>query len=225
MPQIAQPLSRQLTKRLLAYTTVAGAAAACAAHAQAEVVYTPIDRPVHSNFYIDLNHDGIDDFHIYSSLLSGSGKVQVFPADGNRVVPDGSEGCFASQKAAAPLPAGTVIGPGKPFQASATCMAYLPYGASFSYGPWKEVKHRYLGLAFSIHGKVHFGWARLSLYKFLFNNTARIEGYAYETVPGKPIVAGDEGNSAETSARPASLGALAAGAPALNSPREDKGEQ
>jgi hypothetical protein len=48
--------------------------------------------------------------------------------------------------------------------------------------------------------------------RFIFNNTATISGYAYETVAGKPIVAGDEGNSKESSVKSGTLGALAAGA-------------
>jgi hypothetical protein len=84
-----------------------------------------------------------------------------------------------------------------------------------------EAKHRYLGLAFVVNGKEHFGWARLSLSKFLFNHTAEIEGYAYETIPGKPTVAGDEGKMTEVVIEPATLGALALGAPALNIERKE----
>jgi hypothetical protein len=211
-----RPLSHHLAKRLLAYATVAGAVTACSAHAAAEVVYTPIQRHVRSSFFIDLNHDGLEDFQIYSSLLSGAGIVKVLPARNNRILAAGPDQCFLDN-AAAPLPGGAQIGPGKPFQASATCMAYLVYGALSSGGPWKEAKDRYLGLAFTIDGKEHFGWARLSLSKFLFNNTAEIEGYAYETIPGKPIVAGDEGNSAQASAPSGTLGELALGASARSS--------
>jgi hypothetical protein len=226
-----QPIiSHHLAKRLLAYATVAGTASACSSQAAAEVIYTPIQRHVRSSFFIDLNHDGLEDFQIYSSLLSGAGIVKVLPARGNRILAAGPDQCFLDN-AAAPLPGGAVIGPGKPFQASATCMAYLAYGALSSGGLWKEAEHRYLGLAFEIDGTEHFGWARLSLSKFLFNNTAEIEGYAYETIPGKPIIAGDQGNdqghddgnATEASAASATLGALAAGAPALTLWRKEEG--
>lgn len=211
MPNTPGQLAPHLTKRLLAYSAVAGAAAFIGPTSAAEVIYTPVHRQVRSSFFIDLNHDGLEDFQIYSSLLSGAGIVKVLPEGNNRIFAAGPDHCFFSN-AAAPLPAGEVIGPGKPFQASATCMAYLAYGASSSAGPWKEAKHRYLGLAFAIDGKIHFGWARLSLSKFLFNHTAEIEGYAYETIPAKPIVAGDEGNSAPASAPTGTLGVLALGA-------------
>jgi hypothetical protein len=214
-----QPISHHLAKRLLAYATVAGAATACSSHAAAEVVYTPIQRHVRSSFFIDLNHDGLEDFQIYSSLLSGAGIVKVLPARNNRILAAGPDQCFLDN-AAAPLPGGAQIGPGKPFQASATCMAYLVYGALSSGGLWKEAEHRYLGFAFMIDGEEHFGWARLSLSKFLFNNTAEIEGYAYETIPGKPIVAGDEGNTNAANDSGATLGELALGSLARTSSQD-----
>jgi hypothetical protein len=214
MSKMPKQLAPHLTKHLLAYAAMAGAVA-YSSNAAAEVVYTPIQRHVRSSFFIDLNHDGLEDFQIYSSLLSGAGIVKVLPARNNRILAAGPDQCVFSN-AAAPLPGGAVIGPGKPFQASATCMAYLGYGALSSGGPWKEAKHRYLGLAFVIDGKEHFGWARLSLSKFLFNNTAEIEGYAYETIPGKPIIAGDQGHSEEISSEPTLLGALALGSSGLD---------
>jgi hypothetical protein len=105
-----------------------------------------------------------------------------------------------------------MIGPGKPFQTNANCMAFYAYGGGN--GPWLLAKDRYLGLAFLIDGKEHFGWARLSLGRFRFNGTAEITGYAYETIANKPIRAGDEGKSSDDSAQSGTLGALALGAPA-----------
>ncbi|MGD0987816.1 MAG: hypothetical protein ABR874_08400 [Candidatus Sulfotelmatobacter sp.] len=92
-------------------------------------------------------------------------------------------------------------------------MAFSLYGAN---GPWFLKQDHYLGFAFNIDGKEHFGWARLSLGRFVFDHTATITGYAYETVPGKAIIAGDEGNSGEVSTASATLGALALGAPGLD---------
>jgi hypothetical protein len=210
-------LTQPLTQRLLAYATLAGAAAACATPAQAEVVYTPIDRPIHSNYFLDLNNDGIDDFRITSYFYSGLGEVQIFATHGNRMVAAATHTCGirTDSPAPAPLRAGALIGPGKPFEADATCMAFYNY--SGGNGPWLDVRDRFAGFAFFIDGKEHFGWARLSVNSFLFNGTARIEGYAYETIPNKPIIAGDQGNTAESSAQSATLGTLAAGVPALNS--------
>ena len=76
-------------------------------------------------------------------------------------------------------------------------------------GPWVGLENHYLGLAFVIDGKTHFGWARLSVNGYY---CPCIGGYAYETEPGKAIIAGDEGSSANAEIVPGSLGALALGA-------------
>jgi hypothetical protein len=151
----SKPLSHRLAKRLLAYATVAGAAAT-GTPTQAEVVYTPIDRPIHSNYFVDLNNDGVNDFQITSYDYSDEGEVRVFPMQGNRIVPAASATCGprSYSMAAAPLPAGAVIGKGKPFQARANCMAFSLYGGN---GPWFHKTDRYLGFAFNIDGKEHFG--------------------------------------------------------------------
>jgi hypothetical protein len=162
------------------------------------------------------SNDGVNDFRITSYFYSALGAVQLFATHGNRMVAAAAHTCGirSDSPAPAPLPAGAVIGPGKPFQADATCMAFFAYTSGN--GPWLDVKNRYVGFAFFINGEEHFGWARLSVSKFLFNNTARITGYAYETISGKPITAGDEGDGREASTQASALGSLALGTQGLN---------
>jgi hypothetical protein len=89
-------------------------------------------------------------------------------------------------------------------------------------------------MKFFIKGKIHFGWARLTvtLAKPVMN--ALLIDYAYETIPNKPIIAGKtEGHADDPTKkdlnpaasltnpnpdnpRPASLGALAMGVPGLS---------
>jgi len=82
------------------------------------------------------------------------------------------------------------------------------------FGPWmnggKGVKNRYLGLKFKIKGRFHFGWARLTVTTTQHNFTATLTGYAYETIPGKSIIAGKTRGS-DVEAQPATLGRLALG--------------
>jgi len=112
------------------------------------------------------------------------------------------------------LPAGMEIGPGKPFQAQANCMAFSESGSAN--GPWLDVKHRYLGFAFMIEGKVHYGWARLSLGRFVYNYTAELTGYAYETIANKSLLTGKEKSTdAPVETAGATLGSLARGASSL----------
>ena len=98
--------------------------------------------------------------------------------------------------------------------------------------PWvnggKGVKNRYLGLKFLIRGKFHFGWARLTVTTEKNSFTATLTGYAYETIPGKGIIAGqtkgvDDSNVEQPDAaftppvpEPGTLGAMAMGAPGLS---------
>jgi hypothetical protein len=54
------------------------------------------------------------------------------------------------------------------------------------------VKDRYLGLKFYIKGKAHYGWARLTAKRQVGNPSfaLTLTGYAYETIPNKPITTG-----------------------------------
>ena len=60
------------------------------------------------------------------------------------------------------------------------------------YGQWGDNAHnRFLGVKFKVHGATHFGWVRLTVNTTpngLLSGT--ITGYAYETVPNTPILAG-----------------------------------
>jgi len=79
-------------------------------------------------------------------------------------------------------------------------------------GDWLNVKNRYLGVEFRFKGKVHFGWARLnaSCIKH-FGCTALLTGFAYETIPNKPIITGKTKEPDVITVEPGSLGTLAAG--------------
>ena len=63
-----------------------------------------------------------------------------------------------------------------------------------SCGEWmgKSNSQAYLGLKFTIKGTIHFGWARVKVDTLQTQQkfSATLTGYAYETIPGKPIIAG-----------------------------------
>jgi hypothetical protein len=95
------------------------------------------------------------------------------------------------------------------------------------YGPWAAATKRYLGLKFVIQGQIHFGWARLNVKAQAGGVVAVLTGYAYETIPNKPIITGktkgpDDSNIETPNASltaPASeltLGMLALGSTALS---------
>lgn len=209
-----QNLAPPLAKRLLTYAAMAGAAVATtSAPALAEIVYTPAHKNVDMDFYLDLNHDGLGDFHIHSYYLSGFASLNVIPmVKGNKIAAVHHECGFRGEStAAAPLPLGAVIGPNSPFQANAQCMIH-EIESSAPTGPWLGAQDHYLGLEFLIDGQRHFGWARMSVqYVECYPCIGRVLGYAYETIPNKAIIAGDEGHSEKASTEPRMLGALALG--------------
>ena len=67
---------------------------------------------------------------------------------------------------------------------------------------WANVSNRYLGFKFQINGETHYGWARLTVN---FHGgplkvrtwEAHLTGYAYETVAGQAIAAGETSSSSE----------------------------
>jgi len=213
-------LNPPFLKPLLAYCSMATASiAGSASRAQAQVVYTPVQTNLHLDYYLDLNGDGINDFRIHSYYLSDFADLEVFALDGskNKVVTSQ----YIGRTWAAALPAGAIIGRLSRFnQRSPATLAFLYSG--FSYGPWVDLKNHYLGFAFIINGQKHFGWARLSFNSFLcYRCIAGITGYAYETVPGKAIIAGDEGQTEQAGPESATLGVLASGSVALSLWRKD----
>lgn len=124
---------------------------------------------------------------------------------------------------ASALASGAQIGPSQKFYKGAW-LAKEFYNFGFSVGPWINVTNRYLGFRFQVKGQLHYGWARLNvrLNGKYCEMSATLTGYAYETVPNTPIVAGNtKGPDHEIALMapaqpPATLGLLALGAPAMS---------
>ena len=81
--------------------------------------------------------------------------------------------------------------------------------AGCKWGQWWDAQDKFLGLKFHIKGNVHYAWARFSVTNSL---KVTLAGYAYETIPNKPIITGKTKGSDVIALEPGSLGALAAGA-------------
>jgi hypothetical protein len=219
-------LHESLKKQLSMYSVAASAAGlgilALAQPAEARIVYTPANVKIIPNkglIFFDLNHDGIPDFglsNIYTHTSFQAGGflkvVQARPA--NEVWEVTSKGFLC----AAALPKSVRVGPKGHFQKDPTAglaMAFSNFEGTY-FGPWRKVKQAYLGLKFVIKGKTHFGWARV---KGNFNSFpytgATLTGYAYETIPNKPIITGRTTGPDVVTVQPASLGHLATGASAI----------
>lgn len=205
---------------------------ALAGVSEAEVVYTETHQVARTGapLYIDLNHDGINDFLVRTNFYAGSSGTDLglwaqgeHHADnlvaGRRLSTSG--GYFSS--AAYALRAGARIGPKLNFDVTYPFMAeehFERVGNQYSdLGPWagkgNGVEDRYLGLKFVVDGEVHYGWARFSVtlgHEKQFDDVSgTLTGYAYETVPDKPIIAGQITGTDVITVFPASLGGLALG--------------
>jgi len=137
------------------------------------------------------------------------------PAAGNSGI-----NVFKGYVLASALKRGSRIGPGRHFSDQTAAMVGIDSAYPFNYvfGQWVNVQRRYLGLRFKIKGQTHYGWARLNVRVVLPPHsaiTAVLTGYAYETIPNRPILAGKTKGPDVTTVSPASLGHLAAGASAI----------
>lgn len=185
---------------------------------EGKIVYTPANVQLsRGSFYrLDLNGDGIVDYillqkgntighgsvdntlFVCRSLFRTSRGVNYCASSGSAPVNDVRVNGSA---AAAPLRAGAVIQRGDRFKHDSRSVftggVRYPSFTSKStnwFGPWvnggKGVKNRYLGLRFKIKNRFHFGWARLTVTTSKKSFTTTLTGYAYETIAGKSIKAG-----------------------------------
>jgi hypothetical protein len=226
-------LDKGFDHRLFSYAAAASAAGVAALSlaqpCHAQIVYTNAHQFIdpNSHYSLDLNHDGIVDFTITNGRYSGSsGGPRRFFSQSLWVRGAGTNGVrgpyFANAFA---LPGGSVIESGDHFLSNALmdkCKGSNGGSNRSVSGSWVDAKELYLGFAFSIDGQVHYGWARLNsqVKTAKCTSSALLTGYAYETVPGKPIKAGqtvDEGKAPnihvadEMSAMIGTLGKLALG--------------
>jgi len=238
-------------QHLHAYALAASAAGvtmlALTQSAQAEIIYTPVQVTIGPNqsYDLDLNNDGITDFTIVNQFQSSASVFQLNlfvqnPGGGNAVAAHlANSGAF--QWAYAFSSGFKITQAQRHFTSGRATMAWsrgVKWGTSWG-GSWAGTYGLegwgYLGLKFTIKGKIHYGWAQLDT-ALAGTKTATLYGYAYETVPNKPIKTGQQQGSdkgveqPDPAARPqpahgqATLGALVRGAQALQAWRGQKGQ-
>jgi len=205
---------------------------ALAQPSEARIIYTKANKNIDPNttLHLDLNHDGIADFDLKDTFRTTTsigylGQLTVSPdKDKNAVWGHKAHWPYASA-----LSANVRVGPKGQFLPGSGMMArtFVSGGVRlpqplFSYGLWCNVENRYLGLKFVIKGKAHFGWARLNVSCGDFRVYATLTGYAYETIPNKPIITGKTKGPDVITVHPPSLGHLAAGASAIPAWRSGK---
>jgi len=172
---------------------------------EAKIIYTKTNQVIGTNgiYPLDLNHDGIVDFALQewgypSRLDTTTNAFFAKEALGNAVA--------GKKFLAAALKKNAEIGPGQQFtrggyRGEMMASVFMNDGHTGTIGSWVNVNSRYLGLKFNINGKVHYGWARLSVEVQPLYITATLTGYAYETIPGKGILAGQTTGTDSTAER------------------------
>jgi hypothetical protein len=214
-------LSPSIEQRLNSYALAASAAGVStlvlALPAQAKIIYTPVHHVIKQGhtYKLDLNHDGIADFTLndtYKATSSGFyATLSAVPAVGN-----GLEGWTGGGPWVFALKSGTAIGPRHYFPGKVLAAAASLAGSITYEGSWVNVNHRYAGLKLKVKGKTHYGWARFNVQvtnqSFI---TATLTGFAYETVPGKPIRAGQTKSAGQTAIEPTSRRTLGPKSPSL----------
>ncbi len=217
-------ISDSLHQRLNSYALAASAAGvgilALTQPSEAKIIYRPANVKIGSEglrlFHLDLNHDRTIDFTFYWSAFSSTElvgeKLLVSPSGGGNAV---EVSVHSSSTLALALNSGTTIAPSNFRSRGYNGLMVLAIRKYYSMdrGFWGGAKGRYLGLKFNIKGRSHYGWARLRV-KVVdgYYITATLTGYAYETIPNKPIIAGKTHGKDVITLEPASLGHLARGA-------------
>lgn len=196
-----------LEHRLHAYALAATAAGvttlALTAPAEGEIVYTKLHEVLpscmlHQNlcFNLNFNHKkGEAEFRlIYRSSHSKSPSLFVWPLNrANAIIGVTTSVGGYQRKAASVLQYGAPIGfSNTRFQLNNSFMYgdiwSEPCSCTQAGGMWAKVKGGYLGLRFVIGGNTHYGWARFN--ELHEGKGAILTGFAYETIVGKSISAG-----------------------------------
>ena len=213
---LPESIQRQLNMYALAASAAGVGILALSVPAEGAIVYTPAHHriPKGGSVKLDLNHDGVTDFRFVATFQTTTStfrsNLSVLPAAGN-----GVEGWTGGRPYASALRLGAGIGPLRYFPGKQMASVNVGPAAIYYVGIWVNVKNRYLGLRFKIKGKTHFGWARLGVQVQNHTVVGTLTGYAYETIPGKAIKAGQTKDD-DATIQPASLGHLARGASALS---------
>jgi hypothetical protein len=247
---VAQSLNQGLRSYSLAASAAGVSLMALAYPANAEIVYTPAGATLTrtGQFPIDFNHDGVVDFLVLNQSLYKTGTSCSFCGQNLKLNGNGNVGAAVVGKRvdASALRAGAVVGPADPFlnaqDASVLIASAFNDNNSFFniYGKFPNTENRFAGLKFEINGEIHYGWIRFLIVKAGFRGSvpyaeAVVKGYAYETIPNQPIIAGQTHDLAEndpasvplrrSAPTPATLGLLATGSSGLSVWRREEQER
>ena len=186
---------------------------ALAQPAEARIIYTKVHHIIKPNslYNIDLNHDGTTDFTI-ENVVRGNTTGYLRAANPSSGFGGNCTWDTSNWPVASALRAGVRVGANKKHfwlcRSGLMATWFNTYSGQKGFrGTWANVHDRYLGFRFHTNPGPKYGWARLSVIIKLGFIEATLTGYAYETIPNKPIIAGKTHGKDD-----ATLGRLAQGA-------------
>jgi hypothetical protein len=214
--QLPEFLNHHLSQYALAASSAGVGMLALAQPAEARIIYTRTHKMMGPNSRLSLNFTDHHQFRLID-YIEGSGLLIGGLSIAGRyshAFPLATESC----RFAAALSAGRTVS-SKQFPSCddwrgiPMATAELEQSSFHDDGPWVNAAGRYLGLSFGSGAVHHYGWARLNVHVDKQNAEIRavLIGYAYETIPNKPIITGKTKGPDVITVEPSSLGALAAG--------------
>jgi hypothetical protein len=233
-------ISERMERRLAAYVTAAGAAGvgllAFAQPAEAQIDYTPVNVKLQCGPHVQgtyfcqesalLDFDGTTYFQLLDrwnyNLAAGSANYFNLGLVGRQ---PGAAVAFANSFREAELQPGALIGPNQQWKPGgpeemADMLSFSSFIPCFSSGgSWQNVKGGFLGLRFKIDGQTHYGWAEVSTDTSVVSPCGLhvwLTGYAYNTAPDDPILAGQKTEDEAGKVQPATLGVLSLGSLGLD---------
>ena len=178
------------------------------ASANAQIVYIdviPDDTILSSSiYYLDLNNDGMNDFHFQTSHYTTGGACIPTGSPSNwgaraRAYADSNSFVAFTSGYPAVLNSGNLIDSSLIWGTTPTELRYI-YGACITTQPlignWSDSSSHYLALKVDQSGNNYYGWIRIKvqlgdgLYDYLRNYRIIIQDYAYNSIPNQPILAG-----------------------------------
>jgi hypothetical protein len=171
-------------------------AAACASAAHADIVYTLPPQPISitvaqldEQIYsapIDLDNDGVPEFILRAGFPLWM-ELTIEPAR-----PGAFLGTHLNTQDLPRLPAGAAVGPAEAYTWNGSLLFYNSGFVTGPFGEWEPNQSpAFFGVRFDIGGQAHLGWARAQVTETILNTvTISVLDYAYESVPGAPILTG-----------------------------------
>lgn len=188
----------KLASKLMRYGAMTTLFAGASEMANGQIIYTDIDPDEGGagvSYVLDLDNDGNSEFVVKHIATPNGGVSQNFliaaPTVNDQGVFDNSILAASSDGFVYPfaLNEGDAVSAGRAEWNNASFQSMNEKSCMYENNNWCSVDDKYLGLRFKIDGNVHYGWARLDV----AHNGASwlIKDYAYNSVAGQPIDAGE----------------------------------